>query len=73
MPARGDHNRAIAFFARGYYYDAKRKGMLASLAGSKAKGKPEPVEEVVEAAVEKAASSASLFAAAGSPYDGDPR
>jgi soluble lytic murein transglycosylase-like protein len=71
--AGGDHNRAIAFFARGYYYDAKRKGMLASLAGSKAKGKPEPVEEVVEAAVEKAASSASLFAAAGSPYDGDPR
>jgi soluble lytic murein transglycosylase-like protein len=29
--AGGDHNRAIALFARGYYYEAKRQGLLASI------------------------------------------
>ena len=45
--ANGDPNRAVAFFARGYYYDAKRKGMLASLAS----GKAQPVQAEAEAAV----------------------
>jgi soluble lytic murein transglycosylase-like protein len=27
--AEGDHDRAVAYFARGYYYAAKRKGLLA--------------------------------------------
>ena len=45
--ANGDPNRAVAFFARGYYYDAKRKGMLASLAS----GKAQPVQVEAEAAV----------------------
>jgi soluble lytic murein transglycosylase-like protein len=72
--AGGDHNRAIAFFARGYYYDAKRKGMLASLAGAKANGKADPVKEAVHPVVEETASTTvSLFAAAPSPYAGDPR
>ncbi|MDQ4136247.1 MAG: lytic transglycosylase domain-containing protein [Pseudomonadota bacterium] len=30
--ADGDQNRAVGFYARGYYYDAKRRGMLAALA-----------------------------------------
>jgi soluble lytic murein transglycosylase-like protein len=73
--ASGDHNRAVAFFARGYYYDAKRKGMLASLASSKAKAKAEVVKEVALApSVEQTASTtASLFQPVGAPYDGDPR
>ncbi|MDR4305788.1 transglycosylase SLT domain-containing protein [Chelatococcus sambhunathii] len=29
--ARGNHDRAVGFFARGYYYAAKRQGMLASI------------------------------------------
>ena len=30
--ANGDQNRAVGFYARGYYYDAKRQGMLGVLA-----------------------------------------
>jgi hypothetical protein len=30
--ADGDQNRAVGFYARGYYYDAKRRGMLGTLA-----------------------------------------
>jgi hypothetical protein len=29
--ANGDHSRAVGFYARGYYYDAKRKGILPAL------------------------------------------
>jgi soluble lytic murein transglycosylase-like protein len=73
--AGGDPSRAIAFFARGYYYDAKRKGMLASLASAKAKAKPEMTEEVAVAPTveQTATTTALLFQPAGSPYDGDPR
>lgn len=28
MTAGGDHDRAVQFYARGYYYDAKRLGLL---------------------------------------------
>ena len=28
MVADGNHDRAVRFYARGYYYDAKRRGML---------------------------------------------
>jgi len=28
LVANGDHDRAVGFYARGYYYDAKRRGML---------------------------------------------
>src|SRR4051812_47048239 len=52
--ANGDPNRAVAFFARGYYYDAKRKGMLASLAS----GKAQPVQ--AEAAVPDVQQTASI-------------
>ena len=30
--ADGDQNRAVGFYARGYYYDTKRRGMLGTLA-----------------------------------------
>jgi hypothetical protein len=32
--AGGDQNQAVGFFARGYYYDAKRKGMSGALANA---------------------------------------
>jgi hypothetical protein len=38
--ADGDQNRAVGYFARGYYYDAKRRGMLRALAQ-----RPTAVEE----------------------------
>jgi soluble lytic murein transglycosylase-like protein len=28
LTADGDQDRAVRFYARGYYYDAKRKGIL---------------------------------------------
>ena len=28
LVAEGDHDLAVRYYARGYYYDAKRKGML---------------------------------------------
>jgi hypothetical protein len=28
LTANGDHDKAVRFYARGYYYDAKRKGLL---------------------------------------------
>ena len=52
--ANGDPNRAVAFFARGYYYDAKRKGMLASL------GKAQPVQTEAEAGVPDVQQTASI-------------
>jgi soluble lytic murein transglycosylase-like protein len=68
--ANGDPNRAVAFFARGYYYDAKRKGMLASL---KKKGSPvdDLQETVAEPVRETASLSASLFSGSlfGNPVD----
>jgi len=75
--ANGDPNRAIAFFARGYYYDAKRKGMLASLPGRKVM----PAEAEAPAAVTTAAADVretasiapSLFAPMPAPYFNDPK
>jgi soluble lytic murein transglycosylase-like protein len=71
--ADGNPNRAIAFFARGYYYDAKRKGLHTALAGKKAK--PDLLEqEVVSTDVQQTASTtSSFFAPAPSPYEGDPK
>jgi soluble lytic murein transglycosylase-like protein len=39
MVARGDMDRAIRFYRRGYYYDAKRAGMLEEV-GLKPRKKP---------------------------------
>ncbi|WP_020180715.1 transglycosylase SLT domain-containing protein [Methylopila sp. M107] len=50
--ARGDHGRAVGFYARGYYYDAKRQGLLASI-GMGRDGKfsaPPPATTAVAAA-----------------------
>ena len=71
--ANGDPNRAVAFFARGYYYDAKRKGMLASLAS----GKAQPVQVEAEAAVPDVQQTAwigfSMFAPVPSSHMLDPK
>ncbi|HEX8665291.1 MAG TPA: lytic transglycosylase domain-containing protein [Beijerinckiaceae bacterium] len=65
--ANGDPARAVAFFARGYYYDAKRKGMLASLPGKKVM--PAEAEAPVVADVRETASiSPTLFAPMPAPY-----
>ena len=62
--ANGDQNRAVGYFARGYYYDAKRRGMHRTLAQRPA------AAEVAEAAPAPAAPPAqppSLFAALFAP------
>jgi soluble lytic murein transglycosylase-like protein len=67
--ANGDPNRAVAFFARGYYYDAKRKGMLASLPGKKVMPAEVEAEAPAVADVRETASiSPSLFAPIPAPY-----
>jgi hypothetical protein len=48
--AGGDQNRAVGFYARGYYYDAKRRGMLGALARGRAVAVEEPA--VVAAAAQ---------------------
>lgn len=72
--ADGDPSRAVAFFARGYYYDAKRKGLHTALASRKAA--PAPVAETVAIVdVQHTASIAvSAFAPIPDPYlTADPR
>ena len=64
--ANGDPARAVAFFARGYYYDAKRKGLHGLF---KKGGTVEtPVAGKVEASVAAEAQKPSLFVAGPSPY-----
>ncbi len=57
--AGGDQNRAVGYFARGYYYDAKRKGLLRALARTPT-GRNE-AEELAEPAP-AAQPAPSLFA-----------
>lgn len=66
--ADGDPNRAVMFFARGYYYDAKRKGLHTALASRKAT--PAPAEQTVTVVeVQQTASTAvSAFAPIPDPY-----
>jgi soluble lytic murein transglycosylase-like protein len=86
--AGGDHDRAVALFARGYYYEAKRKGLLASIGRKIAPLKAAEVEakaEVRETAVAAAPAlpppeaasplslSPSLFTAAPPPDDYPPQ
>jgi hypothetical protein len=47
--ADGDHGRAVGFYARGYYYDAKRRGGMQKFLASRP---PEPEQAVVVAATE---------------------
>ena len=74
--ANGDPARAVAFFARGYYYDAKRKGMLASLPGRKVMPAEAETPAVATAAadVRETASTGSVFEPMPAPYfTGDPK
>lgn len=54
--ADGDQNRAVGFYARGYYYDAKRRGMLGALARG-----PAAVEEPVAVVAAPPPEQPSLF------------
>ena len=67
ITADGDHDQAVRFYARGYYYDAKRKGLLeeAGLKTPRRKRLPETVvarAEADEQAAQGAAASASPVA-----------
>nr|WP_244641352.1 lytic transglycosylase domain-containing protein [Tianweitania populi] len=54
VTARGDHDKAVRFYSRGYYYDAKKRGLLEE-AGLKG-GKAAKVQvAVAESGAEKAA------------------
>ena len=66
--ADGDQNRAVGFYARGYYYDAKRRGMLGALAR-----RPAAVEEpVVVTAAAQPQQTPSLFSIFASPAAAEP-
>jgi soluble lytic murein transglycosylase-like protein len=66
--ANGEPSRAVAFFARGYYYDAKRKGMLASLKRKPSLLDTEVEEAPVVAQAEQTGATGGVFDAAPSPY-----
>jgi soluble lytic murein transglycosylase-like protein len=55
--AGGNHDRAVMHYARGYYYAAKRKGMLGSVAARTRGAKP---AQPAHATMEAAPASASL-------------
>ncbi len=58
--ANGDPNRAVAYYARGYYYDAKRRGMLADLKATPALAPARP-DEPTPVLQDTAAVAPSLF------------
>ena len=59
--ASGDQNRAVGFYARGYYYDAKRRGMLGALARRPA-AFAEPAVVTAAAQPQQTPSLFSIFA-----------
>lgn len=59
--ANGDFNRAVSYFARGYYYEAKRKGLASKLAQSA------PVAAVAQAVAPVVETTGSIAKAAVSP------
>jgi len=65
--ANGDHNRAVSYYARGYYYDAKRKGMLPALKAQPLVLEAKAAEPAPEAA-KTASVRSSLFVPALKPY-----
>jgi hypothetical protein len=67
--ANGDQNQAVGFYARGYYYDAKRRGMLGTLAR-----RPAVAEEpaVVTAAAPQPQQTPSLFSIFAPPPPAEP-
>jgi soluble lytic murein transglycosylase-like protein len=71
--ANGDPDRAVAFFARGYYYDAKRKGLLAALPGRKVMPAEAEAPAKVADVRETASTTVSLFEPMPAPYFADPK
>ena len=66
--ANGNQNRAVAFFARGYYYDAKRRGMTDEL-----KASPGVEISLASATASSAASTASAITSAAAPAAPNPK
>lgn len=66
--ANGDHNRAVAFYARGYYYDAKRKGILPALKAQPLVLEARASAEAAAEAPKTAAVRSSLFVKSDTPY-----
>jgi hypothetical protein len=64
--ANGDQNRAVGFYARGYYYDAKRRGMLRTLTKTPAAPAEAAVAATTTTPPEKAPAP-SLFSALFAP------
>ncbi len=63
--AGGNKDRAVALFARGYYYDAKRRGMLHVLARAPAT----PVAQTAAVAPTAAVAEPETTASVPSPFD----
>jgi len=64
--ANGDHKRAVSYYARGYYYDAKRKGIALK------RGAPEPEVAPPVAATAALPPQPPLIAAISSMFNTTP-
>jgi hypothetical protein len=60
--ARGNHDRSVALFAGGYYYAAKRQGMIAVIAQHRSGGRP--AARTMPARVQEVDATASIAPAA---------
>lgn len=67
--AGGDQNQAVGFYARGYYYDAKRRGMLGVLARGRT-GAAEPA--LVAVAAPQPAPAPSILSLFSPPRPAEP-
>jgi soluble lytic murein transglycosylase-like protein len=60
--ARGNHDRSVALYAGGYYYAAKRQGMIAVIAQHRSGGRP--AARTMPARVQEVDATASIAPAA---------
>jgi hypothetical protein len=59
--AGGNHDRAVAFYSRGYYYEAKRRGLLGQLRTGASTREPETAAVVTPVPQEPASLLSVLF------------
>jgi hypothetical protein len=59
--AGGNHDRAVAFYSRGYYYEAKRRGMLGQLRTGASTREPEVIAVVTPVPQEPPSLLSVLF------------
>ena len=55
VTAKGDHDQAVRYYSRGYYYDAKKRGLLVEAGLKKAKSAAPVQVAAAESAAQKAA------------------